>query len=315
MALHHFTLNKPLISTKDIINMQIYNKIILGALLLVGGTLFAQQEGVITNYMYHMNSYNPAYAGVDGETNVTASFRKQWTGIQDAPSAEAVSFGTTLGKKLGIGLSIYNSNTFVESQTFIGIDFSYSLQLSQGTELYLGLKAGGNSYSVNTSGLETYNLNSDPSISSISRFNPNVGVGALLKNGKWYASLAVPRLLSTDRADSDNGVATAAVARPHVYATAGYDLMLNPATNLMLRPSTMVRYVGGAPVSVDINTTLSFNGKFAIGATYRTDAAFAALMNFTIKKHLMIGYAYEVSTRTELASAKNTNEFLVRFIF
>ena len=247
--------------------MQIYNKLILGALLLVGGTSFAQQEGVITNYMYHMNSYNPAYAGVNGETMVTASFRKQWTGIPDAPSAEAVSFGTTLGKNLGIGISIYNSNTFVESQTFTGIDFSYRLQLSQGTDLYLGLKAGGNSYSVNTSGLETYNVNTDPSISSISRFNPNVGVGVLLKNDKWYASLAAPRLLSTERADNQSGVATAALARPHVYAT------------------------------------------------YRTDGAFAGLVSFNIKKRLLLGYAYEVSTRSELASTKNTNEFLLRFLF
>ena len=295
--------------------MQIFNKIILGALLLVGGTLFAQQEGVITNYFYHMNSYNPAFVGVDGETMVVASFRQQWTGVPDAPSAEAVSFGTTLGKNLGMGISVYNSNTFVESQTFTGIDFSYRLQLSQGTDLYLGLKAGGNNYSVNASGLETYNVNSDPSISSISRFNPNVGVGALLKNGKWHASLAVPRLLSTDRADNDNGVATAALAKPHVYATAGYEFLLNPEANLMLRPSAMGRYVSGAPVSVDFNTMLSFDNNFELGGSYRTDGAFAGLVNFNIKKRLMLGYAYEISTRSELASAKNTNEFLLRFLF
>ncbi|MEH6746543.1 MAG: PorP/SprF family type IX secretion system membrane protein [Maribacter arcticus] len=295
--------------------MQIFNKIILGALFMVSGTLFAQQEGVITNYMYHMNFYNPAYVGVDGVTMVNSSFRQQWTGIKNAPSAEAVSFGTSLGNNLGMGVSIYNSNTFVESQTFTGVDFSYRLKFSETMDLYLGLKAGGNFYNLNTSGLETYNVMTDPSVNSISNFNPNVGVGALLKVNDWYASIAMPRLLSTDRADNEEGIVTAALAKPHVYATAGYDLMLNSGNNLMLQPSTMVRYVSGAPVSVDINTMLSFNGDFAIGATYRTDAAFAALMNFTIKKHLMIGYAYEVSTRTELASAKNTNEFLMRFIF
>tara|TARA_R100001369_G_scaffold81955_1_gene113355 strand:- start:3391 stop:4278 length:888 start_codon:yes stop_codon:yes gene_type:complete len=295
--------------------MRILHKIILGAFFLVGGTLFAQQEGVITNYFYHMNSYNPAFVGVDGETMVVASFRQQWTGVPDAPSAEAVSFGTTLGKNLGIGISVYNSNTFVESQTFTGIDFSYRLQLSQGTDLYLGLKAGGNAYSVNTSGLETYNVNTDPSISSISRFNPNVGVGALLKNHKWYASLAVPRLLSTERADNSDGVATAVMAKPHVYATAGYELLLNPGSNLILRPSAMGRYVSGAPVSVDFNTMLSFDNNFEFGGSYRTDGAFAGLVNFSIKKRLLIGYAYEISTRSELASAKNTNEFLLRFLF
>lgn len=295
--------------------MKINNKIVLIAFFMVGGALLAQQEGIITNHMYHMNLYNPAYVGVDGETVVTASFRQQWTGIKDAPSAEAVSFGTTIGKNLGIGISVYNSNTFVESQTFTGIDFSYRLQLSQGTDLYLGLKAGGNAYSVNTSGLETYNVTADPNLSSISHFNPNVGVGALLKNGKWYASLAVPRILSTERADNENGVATAALAKPHVYVSAGYELILDASTGLMLRPATLVRYVSGAPISVDFNTMLSFDNNFEIGASYRTDGAFAGLVNFSIKKRLLLGYAYEISTRSELASAKNTNEFLLRFLF
>ncbi len=295
--------------------MHIINRVIIGALLLLSGGLFAQQEGVITNYMYHMNAYNPAYVGVDGETVVTTSFRQQWTGIKDAPSAEVVSFGTLIGNNLGIGISVYNRRTFVENQTFTGIDFSYKLQMSEGTDLYLGLKAGGNFYSVNTSGLETYSVMADPNISTISNFSPNVGLGALLKNGKWYASLAVPRILSTERADNEDGMVTAAVAKPHLYATGGYDFMLNPEANLLLKPSTMVRYVSGAPVSIDLNTMLSFNEDFEVGATYRTDAAFAALVNFSIKKRLLVGYAYEMSTRKVLASARNTNEFLLRFLF
>ena len=295
--------------------MQYIRNIIIGTLLLVSSTVLCQQEGVLTNYMYHMNFFNPAYVGVDGETLVTTSFRQQWTGVKDAPSAEAVSFGTPLGRNLGIGVSIYNSNTFVESQTFTGIDFSYRLQLSEATDLYFGLKAGGNFYSVNTSGLETYNVMSDPNISSISNFNPNVGAGVLLKAEKWHASLAIPRMLSTERADNENGLVTAAIARPHLYATAGYRLLLDPATNLMLKPSTMVRYVSGAPVSADINSMLSFDEGFEIGATYRTDAAIAGLVNINIKKRLIVGYAYEVSTRKVLASARNTNEFLLRFLF
>lgn len=295
--------------------MQYIRNIIIGTFLLVSSIALCQQEGVLTNYMYHMNFFNPAYVGVDGETLVTTSFRQQWTGVKDAPSAEAVFFGTPLGRNLGIGISIYNSNTFVESQTFTGIDFSYRLQLSEATDLYFGLKAGGNFYSVNTSGLETYNVMADPNISSISNFNPNVGAGVLLKAEKWHASLAIPRMLSTERADNENGLVTAAVARPHVYATAGYRLLLDPASNLLLKPSTMVRYVSGAPVSADINSMLSFDEGFEIGATYRTDSAMAGLVNINIKKRLIVGYAYEVSTRKVLASARNTNEFLLRFLF
>ncbi|WP_339666993.1 type IX secretion system membrane protein PorP/SprF [Maribacter arcticus] len=288
---------------------------ILGVILLGCSALFSQQEGVVTNYMYHMNAFNPAYVGVDGETVITSTFRQQWTGIEDAPSAQLVSFGTTLGKNLGMGVSILNRQTFVEKQTFTAIDFSYRLKISEKADLYMGLKAGGNFYSVNTEGLMTYNQMADPNISSISNFNPNIGIGALLKVDKWHFSLAAPRMLSTDRADNEDGLVTLAKARPHMYAVVGYDFLLNQLNKISLKPSALLRYVNGAPVSLDINTMLSFDNDFEIGATYRTDSAFAGLINFSIKKRLLLGYAYEVSTRKQLADIGNTNELLLRFKF
>jgi len=288
---------------------------ILGVILLGCSALFSQQEGVVTNYMYHMNAFNPAYVGVDGETVITSTFRQQWTGIEDAPSAQLVSFGTTLGKNLGMGASILNRQTFVEKQTFTAIDFSYRLKISEKADLYMGLKAGGNFYSVNTEGLMTYNQMADPNISSISNFNPNIGIGALLKVDKWHFSLAAPRMLSTDRADNEDGLVTLAKARPHMYAVVGYDFLLNQLNKISLKPSALLRYVNGAPVSLDINTMLSFDNDFEIGATYRTDSAFAGLINFSIKKRLLLGYAYEVSTRKQLADIGNTNELLLRFKF
>src|SRR5690606_28447645 len=116
------------------------------------------------------------------------------------PETKTVSFGTPLGKNVGIGISVVNDKTFVENQTVFGIDFSYHLKMNDATDLYLGIKAGGNFYDVNTTGLETYNIIEDPALGSISNFNPNIGAGVLLKHDKWYASLSVPKLLSTTRA-------------------------------------------------------------------------------------------------------------------
>lgn len=295
--------------------MQNIKNIVSIALFLIFGALSAQQEGLLTNYRYHMNAYNPAYVSPVGETAITSSFRQQWTGVEEAPRTMVVSFGTRLGEKMGLGVSVMNDKTFIESQTFIGIDYSYKLQLSEKSELYLGLKAGGNTYSVNTAGLETYNIQSDPSISSISDFNPNIGAGILFKREALFLSLAMPRMLSTDRAENSNGTATATVAKPHLYATVGYDLPLGNNGNLMLKPSAMMRQVSGAPLSVDFNAMLSFNNDFELGASYRSDSAFAGLVNLSIQKRLTLGFAYEVSTRSELASAKNTNELFMRFVF
>lgn len=179
----------------------------------------------------------------------------------------------------------------------------------------MGLKAGGNFYDVNTSGIQTYLLQSDPALSSINQFNPNVGFGTLLKHEKYYLSLSVPRMLNTKRAKNDDGYASIATDRPHVYLSGGYDFNLNPEASLVLRPSMMFRYVNGSPASFDINTILQIQKNFEIGGMYRNDESFAGFASFTISNRMMLGYVYEASIKAELASAKNTNEFFMRFKF
>jgi type IX secretion system PorP/SprF family membrane protein len=201
-----------------------------------------------------------------------------------------------------------------------GIDFSYKVKLTATTDMYLGLKVGGNIYDVNTSGLETYNLINDPSLRSINHFNPNIGAGMVIKRGKFFYSLSIPRMLNTVRAKNLDGIATVATDRPHLYMSSGYDFDLNEAKTYILKPSFMM------PMSFDFSTLVNIHKYVDLGATYRTDNAqttgkylpmntYAGIFNLYISKKLCVGYMYEMSTRKELASARNTNEFLIRFKF
>ncbi len=303
--------------TKTSINnnktMKKISLIITLALLLVSSVLFAQQESVFTFYKSHMNIVNPAYAGLNNETLLTSSLRKQWTGVPEAPETQTVSLSTAVGKNIGIGISVVNDKTFIEKETFLGVDFSYKIQMDAITDLYLGIKAGGNFFDVNTSGLETYNVRSDQALGSINTFNPNFGVGAVLKRDKWYASLSVPRLLNTTKAVTQSGYAMSATDRPHVYLSGGCDFDLSPS--FVFKPSVMLRYVNGAPVLLDVTTMLQIGNSFEIGGMYRTNKAYSAMSIIRLSKRFLFGYAYEMSTIDVLAQSKNTNEILLQFKF
>lgn len=235
--------------------MKQIRNILATVLLLVSSIAVAQQESVYTFYRQHMNLVNPAYVGMDSVTIATSTLRKQWTGIANAPETQAVSFGTSMGKKVGLGMTVISDKTFIEKQTYFSLDFSYRLKMSETAEVYFGIKAGGNSYNVNTSGLETYNVQADPALASISTFNPNVGVGAVYKEGAMYISLSIPRLLNSKRAKNDAGYASVATDSPHIYLSGGYDIPLQGEfSTLVFKPSAMLRYVSGAPVSVDLTT-------------------------------------------------------------
>jgi type IX secretion system PorP/SprF family membrane protein len=293
--------------------MKKIQQIIVVTLFFTTSILMAQQESVFTFYKSQMNLVNPAYVGINNETLWTSSIRNQWSGIEDAPETQTLSYSTSLGKNMGIGASVINDRTFIEKETFVGVDFSYKIQMNTTTDLYLGIKAGGNFYDVNTTGLESYNIESDQALNSINTFNPNFGIGAVLKEDQWYVSLSIPRLFNTNKAKNQSGIAMSTTDRPHIYLSGGYDFVLDPT--FVLKPSVMMRYVNGAPVSLDLTTMLQIDTNFEIGGMYRTDKAYAAMSTIRLSKRFVFGYAYEMSTQPTLAAARNTNEILLQFKF
>jgi type IX secretion system PorP/SprF family membrane protein len=257
---------------------------------------------------------NPAAVSVNGESQFRTSIRQQWTGIKDAPQTQSASFVTPLSKNLSFGLSVVKDEVFIEKQTFAAIDFSYKVQLNDALDLFMGIKAGGNNYEVNTSGLQTYTDVQDPSLQSISRFNPNIGIGFYLKHKDYYISMSTPKMLDTKRAKTENGFATAATDQAHYYFSAGRTFEVTPSIDLV--PSIMVRYVNGAPFSTDFTTTAKFDDKINLGVTYRTDRSFAGLAMINVSKKFALGYAYEYSLRSQLlARANGSNEFYLQYKF
>ncbi|MHA6279522.1 PorP/SprF family type IX secretion system membrane protein [Salinimicrobium sp. CAU 1759] len=273
---------------------------------------YGQQKTTYAFYNQNMALINPAYAGADGQTSFTGIVRSQWQGVKNAPESQAFTFGSAVGKRVGLGLSIENEKTFVETQQTVNVDFSYMLPMDEELTLYLGLKAGGNFYDVNTSGLQTWNYDLDPSLVGFSRFNPNVGVGAYLKHENYFLSLSAPRIFETKRAREEEGRITTAADRVHLYFSGGYDFSLSE--ELVLKPYVMMRYVNAAPLSVDFTALMSIHDKFEVGASYRTDEVLSGLAIIQVFDWLGFGYAYENSFRSELRNVSNgTHELLLNF--
>ena len=77
----------------------------------------------------------------------------------------------------------------------------------------------------------------------------------------------------------------------HYYLSAGRDFTLTK--QVKLTPSMMMRYVNGAPFSVDFTATTVIDKVFHLGATYRTDKSLAGLAKFNVATNWFLGYAYE----------------------
>lgn len=283
---------------------------------LLIGTLYAQQEPNYSLYRYSMNVINPAYAGADGKTSLTGNMRSQWVDVQDSPETQSFFFAAPVGKRVGLGLSVVNDRTFVEKDTKFNVDFSYQVPLSDNTNLFLGLKAGGSTYYVDRAGLSNYEIfPSDPALDNIDTgFRPNVGIGGYLLNEKYFISLSMPSLLLSESINTNDGRVTYSTDKTHIYLSGGYNFTLSESVEF--RPYTMIKYVGGSPLSVDINAAFRFFSRFELGAAYRTDEAIIGLVVLDLADWATIGYAYEGSTRSEISGvSQGTHEILFRLNF
>ena len=270
----------------------------------------AQQDPHSTLYRYNLSFINPAVAGTNGGVEGFLGVRDQWAGEQQSPSTQTFNINSPFGDRVGLGLNAMNDDVFIVSEVHLYADFSYRLQIADNTNLYLGLKAGGSFLNIDLGNLGIQN---DPLLlGNVSTFNPNVGVGAYMKNEKYYVSLSAPGLLKNDRIDKEGLQPAEASDRIHTFISGGYYFDLSDTWQL--KPSTMVRVVSGAPISIDGTLTAEWNRSFEFGVNYRYDESIAGIANFLFQDWAKIGFVYEYTT-TDVSNFNNgTIELFVKFL-
>ena len=288
-------------------------KILSALLALVSLSATAQQDPQYTHYMYNTININPAYAGSRGALSIFGLHRTQWAGLDGAPTTNAFSINTPIAdSKVGLGVSFVNDKLGVMTENTVSVDFSYTLDLGgrQANKLSFGLKGSANMLDVAYSKLLIYNPNDSQFQHDISgQFTPNIGAGVYWHNEKSYVGLSVPNFLQTTR--YNDNIQSTMTQRMHFFLMGGHVFELNPM--LKFKPAVLFKAIEGAPLQTDVTANFLFSEKFTLGAAYRWDAAWSALVGYQITDGLFIGYSYDGET-TKLAHYNNgSHEIFLRF--
>jgi len=272
----------------------------------------AQQDAHYTQYMYNMSVINPAYAG--SKENLTGGllYRKQWVNIEDAPSTGTFFLHSPTGKNVGLGLSVINDKIGPVEETNIYGDFSYTLNMGGEHRIAFGLKAGATFHKVGLLDEVYYNVpnpGDDAFASNTNNTFLNIGTGLFYYTNKYYVAFSVPNMLKSKHLDFNGrqfGTETL-----HYFLTGGYVFDLTP--NVKFKPFAMIKSAINAPTSVDLSTNFMFNDKFEVGATYRLEDSFGAMVNYAITPNLKIGYAYDHIVSDLKITTPSSHEVILLF--
>jgi type IX secretion system PorP/SprF family membrane protein len=289
------------------------NKLFLTSLLLLIALMDvkAQQNPHYTQYMYNMNVINPAYAGSKENISFGLLYRKQWVNIEDAPTSFTFSGHTPTGNNVGLGLSFISDKIGPVTEQNVYGDFSYTLKLNDTHRLALGLKAGVSFHKVGLRDIQSSLPDPSEGIfgEDINDSSLNMGVGAFYYTDKYYVSLSVPNMLKSAHLDYNGREYGSDVS--HYFLTAGYVFDIN--YELKFKPSFMLKSAFNVSPSLDVSANFLYMEKFELGATYRLEDSFGAMINFAITPELRIGYAYDHVISDLKVTAPSSHEFILLY--
>jgi type IX secretion system PorP/SprF family membrane protein len=281
-------------------------KLILLASCVISLSVSAQQDPLYSQYMLNPLLINPAYAGLNNNFNAMVGYRTQWAGFDGQPQTINASGHTSLvNNKVGAGLLLMNDKIGNISNTEVNASFAYKLQLNE-TVLSFGMQAGVQNFRTDYSSLNLFDPGDNAFIGGERGTRINIGAGAILKSEKFFIGLSVPRLLPTT---FKNGGQEFELYNQHAYLMAGYVHYLHEY--IRLKPSILLRGVGGAPASMDLAFNINFNAIHTAGLFTRNFNTYGVLLQTFLKEKYRFGYVYEMPTNKSVGTQFTTHEIML----
>ncbi|MCC5919276.1 MAG: type IX secretion system membrane protein PorP/SprF [Cyclobacteriaceae bacterium] len=294
-----------------------YSALFVLSLLFVGYTESkAQQDAQFNQYMFNTLYYNPAFAGVEGLTTISAIHRSQWAGyrttsnMRGAPTTNMVSLNTVFSTiRTGVGLHIVEDDHGPLKNMEIQLSGSHHVRLNDKTKLSLGARLGIFSQTIDFDQYMAIDPD-DPLLGSgrESQVRPDLSVGAFIRNEKWYAGVSVTRLLPTE---FDFGVSE--MRNPlanHLYTTFGYDYEAN--FNLVLTPSFLVK-TDFITYQFELGGLATYKEKMWGGLFYRQQESVYAIVGYGLTKDnsLKLNYSVDLTIQGREAKAATSHEVMI----
>jgi type IX secretion system PorP/SprF family membrane protein len=291
-------------------------KVILIFAVLISITAKAQQDPMISQYIFNGLFLNPAYSGSHEYYTSTLQHRQQWVNFSGAPKTVLLAVDGPLDTKsrnMGLGLIVAHDRIGATEQTDIYANYAYQLKLKQG-KLAFGLKAGVSNYVFKSSNVTVWDENDEMFSGRRTAWLPKFGFGAYYFYDNWYAGLSIPTLLAYDaRRDFNFDVNKGSFLNRHYYGYGGYIFKLDE--DFKLKPSALIKYLPAAPVEGDINLNLLYKDQFWFGVGYRTMDAVVFMVEYQTKSRIRVGYSFDLTTTRIRKYSYGSHEIMIGYDF
>jgi type IX secretion system PorP/SprF family membrane protein len=289
--------------------------ICFAAIAFISPEVNAQQDPMLTQYMFNGLYLNPAYAGSHKYWSSTLTYRNQWVGIEGAPeTAVAAVDGPLPNKNMGLGLVIMHDRIGVTRQNTAIANYSYHLKVGNEAKLALGVNAGISQFSAKLTDLTVWDQDQVFQNDVTSKILPRFGIGAYFYAKKYYVGFSIPTLFAYQRGTDFNfDLTKSSFLRRHYLLTGGY--VFNLSRDFKLKPSILLKYVQNTPLEADLNMSVVYKDMFWLGASFRTGDAISFIIEYQTNSYFRVGYAYDLTFSKLRSYSSGSHEIMIGIDF
>ena len=299
--------------------MQIRNVVLILFFSLSLTGLIAQQDKLITNFMYDKMSINPGKTGIDMNNSICATsiYRNQWDKVNGAPNSAVLNIEGNFSRlfKGGLGLAFYHDAIGFSRQNNLLLNYSYPIQIGNVGVLGLGLGIGIINYGIEPTWVPPTSIKEHSLPKGFAATNLDANFGAYFQGKDFYAGLSSTHisesLLEKSVAGLDQNYQTAR----HYYLMGGktFDDVLNGKIDAQVLMRTDL-----VKLSFDLNARYfySLNDHDLYGGiSYRNSDAIAVLFGYSPIDRFTVGYSYDITINKLSSVSRGSHEILFKYCF
>ncbi len=277
-------------------------------LLFTVFTTFGQQSRLTNLYSHNKYSFNPAYAGVSGCTEIYFSHMNQWTRVDGAPVTNYLSANSRLGKSLGVGANILLDKIGMMQNFSASGSVSYGFTINKLHTLRIGISGGYYQTRIDPTNAIAFDPNDvivEGGVQSAGTVTTEAGI--LYKFKRLELSFASQQIIETRTKFEHTNLDGYGLKR-HYVAFGSYGFILTK--RLTLTPSVLYKGIKNNS-QFDFNADLNYNDFIYGGIGYRTEVGLIGRVGINIRKMFFIGYAYEVPMQNIASYSGGSHEISV----
>jgi len=301
--------------------MQLKNTLITLICSFTLSHFFAQQDKLITNFMFDKMSINPGKTGVDMYNSICATsiYRNQWDKVNGAPNSAVLNIEGSLERffKGGIGLAFYHDAIGFSRQNNLLLNYSYPIRISNVGVLGLGFGIGIINYGIEPNWVPPTTLTDNSLPLGFAATNLDANFGAYFQGKDFYIGLSSTHLSESLLEKSVAGLDQNYQTARHYYFMGGNTYNFNDDANSKIDAQVLLR-TDLIKYSFDINMRYFYtvnNNELYGGLTYRNSDAIGVLLGFSPTRKFTIGYSYDITINKLASVSRGSHEIVLKYCF